>query len=70
MTYLTFNDSVNLTASKKRLKGKKREFLSLDNRVPVDVVYLTAYMDYSGNLQLRNDVYGYDRMQLQSHRKW
>lgn len=69
-TFASFNDSVSLTASKKRLKGKRREFLSLNNKVPVDVVYLTAYMDYSGNLQLRNDVYGYDRMQLQSYRKW
>ncbi|MFK5976979.1 MAG: L,D-transpeptidase family protein [Sulfurovum sp.] len=69
-TFASFNSSVNLASSKKRLKGKKRQFLGLNNKVPVDVVYLTAFVDYDGILQFRNDIYGYDRMQLHSYRKW
>jgi len=42
----------------------------LETKVPVDVVYLTAYVDYEGVLQFRDDIYGYDKMQLQSYRQW
>jgi len=69
-TFSTFNDSVDFEKSQKRLKGRKKAYLKLDNQVPVDVVYLTAYVDYDGVLQFRNDIYGYDKMQLQSYRNW
>ena len=69
-TFSTFNDSLDFEKSQKRLKGRKKAYLKLDNQVPVDVVYLTAYVDYDGVLNFRNDVYGYDKMQLQSYRNW
>lgn len=69
-TFSTFNESVDFEKSQKRLKGKKKAYLNLTSQVPVDVVYLTAYVDYEGVLQFRNDVYGYDKMQLQSYRQW
>jgi murein L,D-transpeptidase YcbB/YkuD len=69
-TFSTFNDNVDFEKAQERLKGRKKEFLALTDMVPVDVVYLTAYVDYDGVLQFRNDIYGYDRMQLQSYRKW
>ncbi|GIU01163.1 hypothetical protein TSL6_16690 [Sulfurovum sp. TSL6] len=69
-TFSTFNDNVDFGKAQKRLEGKKKEFLPLTEKVPVDVVYLTAYVDYDGVLQFRNDIYGYDKMQLQSYRKW
>jgi len=69
-TFSTFNDNVDFEKAEERLKGTKKEFLNLTEKVPVDVVYLTAYVDYDGVLQFRNDVYGYDNMQLQSYRKW
>lgn len=69
-TFSTFNDNVDFEKAQARLKGTKKEFLTLTEKVPVDVVYLTAYVDYDGVLQFRNDIYGYDSMQLQSYRKW
>jgi murein L,D-transpeptidase YcbB/YkuD len=69
-TFSTFNDNVDFEKAEERLKGTKKEFLNLTEKVPVDVVYLTAYVDYDGVLQFRNDIYGYDNMQLQSYRKW
>ena len=69
-TFSTFNDNVDFEKAQERLKGTKKEFLTLTEKVPVDVVYLTAYVDYDGVLQFRNDIYGYDTMQLQSYRKW
>jgi len=69
-TFSTFNETVDFEKSQKRLKGKRKAYLNLTNQVPVDVIYLTSYVDYAGVLQFRNDVYGYDKMQLQSYRQW
>lgn len=69
-TFSTFNETVDFEKSQKRLKGKRKAYLNLTNQVPVDVIYLTSYVDYKGVLQFRNDVYGYDKMQLLSYRQW
>jgi murein L,D-transpeptidase YcbB/YkuD len=69
-TFSTFNTNVDFDKSQKRLKGSKKSYLSLESQVPVDVMYLTAFMDYEGVLHFRNDIYGYDKMQLQSYRQW
>jgi len=69
-TFSTFNKNINFSRSQKILKGKKETYLSLKNTVPVDIVYLTSWVDYDGKLQFRNDIYNYDKMQLKSFRKW
>lgn len=69
-TFSTFNESVDFQKAQQRLKGRKKEYLKLENKVPVDVVYLTAYVDDDGVLNFRDDIYGYDKMQLQSYRHW
>jgi len=69
-TFSTFNKNIDFEKSQKQLKGKKNSYLKLDQRVPVDVVYLTSYVDEQNLLQFRNDIYGYDNMQLQSYRQW
>jgi len=69
-TFSTFNDTVDFEKAQERLKGTNKSFLTLTDKVPVDVIYLTAFVDYDGILQFRNDIYGYDNMQLQSYRKW
>lgn len=69
-TFSTFNDTVDFEKSQTILEGKKKAYLNLSNKVPVDVIYLTAYVDYDGVLQFRNDIYGYDEMKLQSYRRW
>ena len=69
-TFSTFNDNIDFDKSQKVLKGKKNSYLKLQEKVPVDVVYLTAWVDYDGKLQFRNDVYKYDEMQLKSFRRW
>ncbi|MBT8343903.1 MAG: L,D-transpeptidase family protein, partial [Sulfurovum sp.] len=69
-TFSTFNDTVDFEKAQERLQGTNKSFLTLTTKVPVDVIYLTAYVDYDGVLQFRNDIYGYDNMQLQSYRKW
>jgi len=62
-TFSTFNSNVSYTKASNRLKGSRREAISLEKQVPIDVVYLTAWVDEQGVLNFRNDVYGYDRYQ-------
>ena len=69
-TFSEFNSNVDFKKSQKILRGKVKTYFSLKEQVPVDVIYLTAWVDYNGNLQFRNDIYGYDNMQLKSFRKW
>ena len=69
-TFSTFNSHINFEKAQTTLKGKKKKYFNLKEKVPIDVIYLTAWVDYDGKLQFRNDVYGYDEMQLKSFRKW
>jgi len=69
-TFSTFNDNLDFDKAQKILKGKKKTYVNLKEKVPIDVVYLTAWIDYGGELQFRDDVYHYDAMQLKSFRKW
>ena len=69
-TFSTFNENIDFDKAKKTLDGKKKKHLALNHKVPVDVIYLTAWIDYDGKLQFRDDVYNYDKMQLKSFRRW
>ena len=44
------------------LKEKKTRYVSLAQKIPVHIVYLTAYVE-DGMVHFFNDIYGYDRMQ-------
>ena len=62
-TFSAFNNNVNYNAATKTLTGSTHQAIALNNRVPIDVVYLTAYVDEKGVLNFRNDIYGYDNYQ-------
>jgi len=69
-TFSTFNSNIDFDKAQNILKGKEKTHINLKEKVPVDVIYLTAWIDYDGKLQFRDDVYHYDAMQLKSFRKW
>lgn len=46
----------------KILKNKKTKYVSLAQKIPVHIVYLTAYVE-NGMVNFYGDIYGYDRMQ-------
>lgn len=45
----------------KKLIGGKERYVYLPKPLPVHLEYFTAYVDQSGELQLRDDLYGYSR---------
>jgi len=69
-TIASFNPNLELKKAEKILKSKRNTYFSLENTIPIDVVYLTAWIDYDGKLQFRDDVYKYDELMLASVRKW
>jgi murein L,D-transpeptidase YcbB/YkuD len=69
-TFSSFEPGVDFEKSQNILKGRKNTYMRLKEKVPVDIIYLTAWVDYDGKLQFRDDVYHYDRMQLQSYKQW
>jgi len=64
-----YNSNVNADAIMKRLKGDKNKQIGLRRRIPVDITYLTSFVDDYGNLHFRRDIYGYDRAQLKHYYK-
>ncbi len=44
----------------KKLYGGGEKWVNLSQKVPVHITYFTAWVDESGNLQTRDDVYGHD----------
>ena len=44
------------------LKNKKTGYVNLEQKIPVHIVYLTAYVE-DGVVRFFNDIYGFDRMQ-------
>ena len=61
--FASFDSAINLAHANKVLKGNSETNIALKNSVPVDIVYLTCWMNQDGELQFREDVYGYDAMQ-------
>jgi murein L,D-transpeptidase YcbB/YkuD len=50
--------------SERRIKGligSKERYVNLPTPLPVHIEYFTTYVDDSGRLQLRDDIYGYSR---------
>ena len=56
---LTHDPKVS-AASLKKLVGGPQTQVNLTQNIPVHITYFTAWVDDSGKLQLRSDVYGHD----------
>ena len=57
---LSNTDQVSAAALRKQVGGGE-SWVNLDKHIPVHITYFTAWVDDSGKLQLRNDVYGLDK---------
>lgn len=62
-TFAPHERSVNYDKAKRILQGKTKTQLNLSQRVPVHIVYLTAWVTNDGLLNYRDDVYSYDSKQ-------
>lgn len=62
-----FNDNINVDDVMNQLKGTEKKTIVLKHKVPIDITYLTAYIDPYGYLNFRKDVYHYDKYQMKNY---
>jgi murein L,D-transpeptidase YcbB/YkuD len=62
-----FNDNIDVDAIMKRLQGTEKKTIGLKTKIPIDITYLTAFVDDYGNLNFRKDVYSYDKYMLKDY---
>jgi len=66
--FARYNDNIDVPAIMKRLEGIEKKTINLKTKVPIDITYLTAFVDAYGNINFRKDVYGYDRYTFDSYK--
>ena len=65
--FAMYNPNINVDEIMEQLKTTKNSTVSLNRGMPIDITYLTAFVDAYGNLNFRNDVYGYDKLLLKDY---
>lgn len=62
---LLSQDNQNIDPNKvtEILKDKKEKSISLNQKLPIHIIYLTSWVDKNGVLQFREDIYNYDKIQ-------
>jgi len=63
-----YNDNIDVEAIMKRLQGTEKKIINLEHKIPVDITYLTAFVDPYGNMNFRKDVYKYDKYTLKDYK--
>ncbi|MFY9088545.1 L,D-transpeptidase family protein [Arcobacter aquimarinus] len=62
---LIATDDKNMTLQKadEFFKEANEKSVGLNNKIPIHIIYLTAWVDENGKLQFREDIYNFDKMQ-------
>lgn len=62
---LIATDDKNMTLQKadEFFKETSEKSVGLNNKIPIHIIYLTAWVDENGKLQFREDIYNFDKMQ-------
>jgi murein L,D-transpeptidase YcbB/YkuD len=62
--YADIDNSLDYEKALKILEGNERTRLYLKRRIPLDFIYLTAWATRDGTVEFRDDLYGYDALQM------
>ena len=57
------NITENMESIDKKFETKKMQYMTLKEKIPVHIVYLTAYPEENGRLKFFGDIYGFDKIQ-------
>lgn len=64
-TLSSFNDNINIEKSQKILEENEKKSFNLNKKLPIHLVYLTSWVNEKGLLQFRDDIYDYDKIQIE-----
>ena len=67
-TFSTIDTKIDFQKSKKILKHNRKTPIRLSKSIPIDMVYLTTWVNSNGVIEFRDDIYGYDKLQLSSYK--
>jgi len=60
---ISYDPSIDLMEMNSVLAGKEKKDVILTNRIPINLVYLTAWVNANGELTFGDDIYKYDSYQ-------
>jgi murein L,D-transpeptidase YcbB/YkuD len=60
-TIATFNKNIDMEKATRTLRGKRKRQLNMGEKLRIYLVYLTAGVNEKGEIEFRNDIYGYDK---------
>jgi len=63
-TFSTIDTKVDFKKATKILEHNRKTPIRLAKSIPIDIVYLTTWVDIDGTIEFRDDIYGYDKLQL------
>jgi L,D-transpeptidase YcbB len=63
-TFSKMDPKIDFEKGVKILERNRKTPLRLSHSVPIDIIYLTSWVDDNGQIVFRDDVYGYDKLQL------
>lgn len=63
-TFSKIEPDINFEKAKAVLEENKKTPIRLSNTVPVDLIYITTWVENDGTVAFRDDIYGYDKLQL------
>jgi len=68
-TFSKIDPNIDFKKAEKILKTNKKTPLRLSHYVPIDIIYISAWVDEGGEVQFRGDIYGYDKLHIDTA-KW
>ncbi len=63
-TFSQIEPKIDYERSEEILKENKKTPFRLSKTIPVDIIYLTSWVNNDGEVEFRNDIYGYDELQM------
>jgi murein L,D-transpeptidase YcbB/YkuD len=68
-TFSKMDPKIDFEKGNKTLEHNIKTPLRLSHSIPIDTIYLTTWVDEDGSVAFRDDIYGYDKMQLTANNK-
>ena len=63
-TFSIMDSKIDFAKAQKTLEHNRKTPLRLSHSIPIDMIYLTTWVEENGMVAFRDDIYGYDAMQL------
>jgi len=63
-TFSYMDPKINFEKAQKTLAHNRKTPIRLSHSIPIDTIYLTTWVSENGTVEFRDDIYGYDELQL------